>query len=924
MSNIRQNINNSNLLSQTNSSILKQILRNKSDKTGWIESAPVTLSFDNGTRTFTITPTGDTFEYWIQGQKFIKSVAETVVIDDTEGLWYIYYILGTLTASQTPWNITPGNKALVAIIHWDATNNIEIGILYELHGYLMHPATHKWAHDTIGTRYEDGLAISLGAGGDLGKVGLTGGQIHDEDIAIVITDGAGGALFEQVLTLPAQIPVFYRSGSAAWRKYTAGDYPFYDNSGGDNIHYNLDTAGSWSSQEASGAAKYIAMWIYATEEQNEPIIAIMGQNESNTVAQARVDNTLDTLSFGTLPTPEMKILFRLILRTDGGSIESLDLRAVSNLPGGTFVPTSHGSLSGLGNDDHTLYLLADGTRAVSGVISHSNQNIDDVASILFDINDGTASEEGRLKWNSTDGTLEVGMPGGNVNIQIGQEELIRVKNETGSTIVNGAAVRINGVSGNAPTIGLSDANDPANAGCIGLATEDILHNAFGYVTTSGMVRDINTLAWSVADRLFVSQTPGELTNIYPSGTDRIILAGIVIKDSETEGMIWVLPINQAHLSELSSVTISSPADNEVLAYDDGSGIWINQTAAEANLSDTSHNHNLNDLAEKNHNSLADKNGGVEFQHMSAAQIAALHATYTNAEADARIAAANHDVLQNPNGNANEQHLTAAQVAALHAVLTNLNQLTTRNHSDLQNKDLEVDIKHLTDAELAALHATYTNAEAVAAINAAGLAIATTKLLAFNDGGSVDIIRDEDNMVSDDPNALATQQSIKAFLDAFIVQYLIDHIVGEGNKVYRTLKEEAELTQTTIKYEASAAYRNFIPANSYLTFGIDLPLTKTVNGITYDLHIDRIRFGLDDADANDKVASLTIYKWTDYTTAVIAMTDATGWTTIDEHDVDFADVDLAGVKRSHILVFFNTTTSRELEFSYIRIRYWYDN
>ncbi|MCK5606091.1 hypothetical protein KAR91_29600, partial [Candidatus Pacearchaeota archaeon] len=266
--------------------------------------------------------------------------------------------------------------------------------------------------------------------------------------------------------------------------------------------------------------------------------------------------------------------------------------------------------------------------------------IDNAAFIQFDISNGLAAAEGKLKWNATDGTLEVGMPGGEVNLQIGQEELIRVRNVTGVTIVNGAAVRISGVSGNHPTIDLSDANDPAKAGMIGLATEDIVDDAYGYVTTSGMVRDLNTLAWSVADRLFVSQTPGVLTNVYPSGTDRIIFAGIVIKDSETEGQIWVWPINQAHLAELSGVTIAAPADNDILAYNAGTGTWINQSAAEA------------------------------------------------------------------------------------AILT----------------------------------------QALAYVNAQGLSIATTKLLTFDDGGSVDIIRDEDNMASDDVNALCTQQSIKKFVE----------------------------------------------------------------------------------------------------------------------------------------------------------------
>ncbi len=93
----------------------------------------------------------------------------------------------------------------------------------------------------------------------------------------------------------------------------------------------------------------------------------------------------------------------------------------------------------------------------------------------------------------------------------------------------------------------------------------------------------------------------------------------------------------------------------------------------------------------------------------------------------------------------------------------LNDLGTKNHNDLDNIDA-ADIKHITAAQLGALHATYTNAEAVAAVEAAGLAIATTKLLAFNDGGSADIIRDEDNMVSDDVNALCTQQSIKKYVD----------------------------------------------------------------------------------------------------------------------------------------------------------------
>ena len=41
---------------------------------------------------------------------------------------------------------------------------------------------------------------------------------------------------------------------------------------------------------------------------------------------------------------------------------------------------------------------------------------------------------------------------------------------------------------------------------------------------------------------------------------------------------------------LSDATITSVADNEVLAYDNGSSTWINQTAGEANLALANHDH----------------------------------------------------------------------------------------------------------------------------------------------------------------------------------------------------------------------------------------------------------------------------------------------------------------------------------------------
>lgn len=46
----------------------------------------------------------------------------------------------------------------------------------------------------------------------------------------------------------------------------------------------------------------------------------------------------------------------------------------------------------------------------------------------------------------------------------------------------------------------------------------------------------------------------------------------------------------AALDDIGDVTITTPADNEVLAYNSGTGTFINQTASEAGLAPASHNH----------------------------------------------------------------------------------------------------------------------------------------------------------------------------------------------------------------------------------------------------------------------------------------------------------------------------------------------
>lgn len=135
--------------------------------------------------------------------------------------------------------------------------------------------------------------------------------------------------------------------------------------------------------------------------------------------------------------------------------------------------------------------------------------------------------EGTVSWNSDDHTLNIATDVSGVVLQVGQEQHVRVRNTTGSTISNGAAVYLSGASGQRPTVALADAdNDTHVASTIGLATADIAHNAFGYVTVGGLVRGVNTTGMTEGGPIYLSGTAGGLTQTAP--TSNVVRIGFCV------------------------------------------------------------------------------------------------------------------------------------------------------------------------------------------------------------------------------------------------------------------------------------------------------------------------------------------------------------------------------------------------------------
>lgn len=171
---------------------------------------------------------------------------------------------------------------------------------------------------------------------------------------------------------------------------------------------------------------------------------------------------------------------------------------------------------------------------------------------------GLTFSPGDLYWDEKNMTVALKQTS-EVTQQIGQELFIRAKNSGSSTIFNGTVVYITGSDIGAPTINPAKASE--NDGdkvtkVIGIATEDITAGETGFVTTVGVVRNINTSGFTAGDTVYLSTTAfGQLTTIKPSYPDYIIEMGVITKVDPTEGEILVKVSNLSQIANIRGVEV---------------------------------------------------------------------------------------------------------------------------------------------------------------------------------------------------------------------------------------------------------------------------------------------------------------------------------------------------------------------------------
>jgi hypothetical protein len=492
------------------------------------------LDFDESTRTFTITPTGypgGDYDIYLGGTKFTFTEPVTAQISDSEGLHFIYYEkLGTgsqtpsanIVASQTPWSFCL--HAFIAIIHWDSVNKKAILFGEERHGVTMDCHTHEYLHTTVNTRYRSGLSLTIAATGTpsgfdgssdtQAEIAISNGKLADEDIVIDIVNSATPSLqWEQVLDPIAHCPIYYRSGAPGyWRKSNADEFPLLwsGSQATSGFAYTRaawnDPGNNYSLTEAT-EGYFLATWVMATNDLDEPVAIICGQREDSTLEAAENGNQFGSLSFGTFPFTEFKMLYRIIWQTSSGygnmpkavirDIE--DFRSVTSLPTGQPQVLVHSSLAG--RDDvaqHPASSISVDQSSLTGNLSGGSINDVQDALEVFD------------QYIPPTGGLQITPPTSDLNWS-GITSTVTV---SANTVGFGAAL-----FRDTDAFYEADASDISTMPCHVLALET--GTGLKEVLMFGYIRD-DSWTWTPGDDVYVDTVSGELTQTQPAVSGDIV------------------------------------------------------------------------------------------------------------------------------------------------------------------------------------------------------------------------------------------------------------------------------------------------------------------------------------------------------------------------------------------------------------------
>lgn len=546
---------------------------------GFVNRTDSLITFNDSTRTFTIQPavSGSFYEVYVKGQKVVKNTAETVVLGSGTALNFLHF------STTAPYQLETKTTFFdfiddvpISYIHWNSSTNQSTFFGEERHGIRMDTVTHKWIHNTFGIQYINGLSIGgyiLAGNGTLdshAQFDISDGVLYQEDIVINVTDDNGinsSEEFVQPLSPIAYIPVYYHLGTTGQWVRDSGS-PFALKYNATRPFYNLYSPGpppNWTIPNVDDN-KYLAMWIVATNDINDPILALMGQRQDSSLQLALDNNIWQDINLTNIPVFEFKPLYRLIFRVDDAYTNTpkavleniLDLRLSIQTVNAGVSQNDHGSLFGLGDDDHPQYVHINDPRTI--IATHTFTNGLTISSGLLSATSGnftsltvsgtgvSVSGHSHSSSNITDFNSAVSglLP------TIGNSGDNRLLTSTGSSVginaennltFDGSLLNVNG-SGNFSS-GLYVNNIPVSVSGHSHIGDDIFFTAYGNSFNAATSGNIANFLWGLYAEdggHLVSYLTPTLDNIYSLADHTHTASNITDFNSSVSGLLPVTNI----------------------------------------------------------------------------------------------------------------------------------------------------------------------------------------------------------------------------------------------------------------------------------------------------------------------------------------------------------------------------------------------
>ena len=229
--------------------------------------------------------------------------------------------------------------------------------------------------------------------------------------------------------------------------------------------------------------------------------------------------------------------------------EAPDLVEINIQPAG-FTGVTAADVSSVNGQTGVVVLDTDDIDEGATNLYYTDARVDDLLRSgdvdVINFTDGAAT----LDWNTDDGTLNLNYAN-DVSLQLGQETHFYAK--ATEAISNGDIVMFAGAQGNHLLIALADQSAPdfQPEYVIGIATQDFNINEFGYVTSFGKVRDLDTSAYTEGDIIWLDPaTPGGWITTRPTPAQgHSIQVAAVTYSQNNNGTIFVRPTHMPDTDE---------------------------------------------------------------------------------------------------------------------------------------------------------------------------------------------------------------------------------------------------------------------------------------------------------------------------------------------------------------------------------------